>query len=186
MRIILLFTFLLSCFPIDTKETSVESSFDPDKVSLTAMEADLARKINAYRSKQGLNKVPVSKSMTYVSQQHVKEMQYKLKKLTHSWVGCNYDGPKPKAYECMWSKPEELTGYAGKGYECAYYYSGDMSADIALKAWAESRSHREVITNKGIWKNMDWNAMGVAIHGNYAAVWFGTETDKHGSPGVRK
>ena len=35
----------------------------------------------------------------------------------------------------------------------------------------------EVILNQGIWKNLNWNAIGVGILNGYAVIWFGEEFD---------
>ena len=38
---------------------------------------------------------------------------------------------------------------------------------------------QHVMVNKGIWKNSNWEAIGVGIYKNYAVVWFGEEEDKN-------
>jgi hypothetical protein len=34
-----------------------------------------------------------------------------------------------------------------------------------------------VIVNSGIWKDMNWKAIGIGLDGEYGVVWFGAEED---------
>ena len=82
----------------------------------------------------------------------------------------------------MWDKPRELTNYQGDGYEIAFYSSFKYNSPAAfardiLDGWKKSPGHNEVIVNKGIWKNVNWQAIGIGIYGEYANVWFGKEKD---------
>ncbi len=49
----------------------------------------------------------------------------------------------------------------------------------ALEGWKSSPGHDRMIRNVYAWKRLQWKAMGVAIYGNYAVVWFGEEDDLH-------
>lgn len=104
----------------------------------------------------------------------------------HSW---SENGPwKPVCYdasrkgpELMWSKPSELTSYAGRGYEISFWTTDTaFRAEDALAAWKSSPAHNAVISNLGIWKDSKWKAIGLAAEGNYAVVWFGEEEDFSG------
>jgi hypothetical protein len=77
----------------------------------------------------------------------------------------------------MWDKPRELTWYTGDGYEIAYWSSAGASAEEALKGWKKSNGHNTVIINGGVWRDAQWKAIGIAIQGEYAVVWFGKEED---------
>lgn len=87
----------------------------------------------------------------------------------------------------MWDKPRELTNYPANGYEIAFFTSykypspGAMAKDI-LDGWKKSHSHNEVIINKGVWKDIQWEAIGIGISENYATVWFGEVEDPLGEP----
>ena len=81
----------------------------------------------------------------------------------------------------MWNKPLELTKYPGKGYEISAWFSENITASQALDIWKNSHGHNEVITNKGIWADVEWQAIGIGIYDNYANVWFGKEYDTRGS-----
>jgi uncharacterized protein YkwD len=150
------------------------------EVKPTTEEMKLYKLINEYRKQNGLKEIPFSKSLTYVAQQHCKDLSENLGELTHAWSTCDYDASKSKTYPCMWLKPSELTSYKGYGYECAHGGNGDYlaTATSSLEGWKSSKPHNEVILNKGIWKDMNWNAIGVGILNGYACIWFGVEEDK--------
>lgn len=81
----------------------------------------------------------------------------------------------------MWLKPKELAGYEGHGYEIS---AMNTAPEVDwLSQWKRSGSHHEVLTNRGIWKQVEWKAMGVAIRKPYAVVWFGKEEDARTNSG---
>jgi uncharacterized protein YkwD len=79
----------------------------------------------------------------------------------------------------MWVKPRELTSYLGNGFEIAFITSGEASAINALNSWKKSSGHNAVIINQGIWKNSNWNAIGIGLFKGFAVVWFGQEYDSN-------
>lgn len=168
------------------------------KVCLSPAESELARLINDYRANQGLDRVPVSKSLTQVGQAHAADLyHYAPDKGTdsrglvcnmHSWSDAGNWTPvcytsDHKYAEKMWSKPHEITGgiYTGNGFEIAYWSSGQATASAALHAWKGSSAHNDVILEKGIWAPPNWQAMGIGIVENYAVVWFGEQADSQGT-----
>ncbi|MEM9051311.1 MAG: CAP domain-containing protein [Bacteroidota bacterium] len=144
------------------------------------------------REKKGLPRVELSSSLSRVAELHVIDLHenepFDKRCNPHSWSDqgtwkeCCYkeDHSNP---ECMWKKPSEITDYKGDGYEIvAFWKSGsdpnlDISPETALRLWLESPGHSNVIFNKRTFKQVEWNAVGVGIYGNYAAVWFGVEED---------
>jgi uncharacterized protein YkwD len=152
----------------------------PINSNSTTEELKLYNLINQYRKQFGLNEIPLSNSLNYVAQQHCKDLVENIGYLTHAWSTCKYDSGNSKTYSCMWLKPSELTSYKGYGYECAHGGTGNYiaTAETSLDGWKNSKSHNEVILNKGIWKGMDWKAIGVGILNGYACIWFGVEEDK--------
>jgi uncharacterized protein YkwD len=145
--------------------------------------------IMQYRKGKGLANIPLSSSLTFVAQTHVKDLQ--TSELVNSvcnlhswssngnWTSCCYTGDHAKA-SCMWNKPRELTNYQGNGYEISYVvYGASVNAEEALQCWKKSSGHNAVIINKGIWADSDWKAIGVGISKNYAVVWFGKEHDNN-------
>ncbi len=155
----------------------------------TTAEYRLYEMINAYRAELCLPPVPLSTDLCIVARTHARDLAenlpYNERCNLHSWssngpwTACCYEKDHEQA-PCMWDKPAELTGYKGKGYEIAYwndfYYENpdDIVVD-ALKAWKKSSGHLTVIINKGMWKELEWNAMGVSVYRGYVLVWFGTE-----------
>ena len=159
--------------------------------NLSDEELKLYTIINDYRNSKGLNNITISKSLTFVAQTHVRDLaNYKPDQGNcnmHSWsnmgkwTACCYTDDHRKA-KCMWDKPRELTKYDGDGYEIAMGFPDEnykANAIEALSSWKSSKGHNEVIINKGIWKDNDWNAIGIGIYKNYAVVWFGIDEDKN-------
>ena len=167
-------------------------------LSLTSFSQDLSEEeqklydlVMEYRSEKGLSEIPFSPSLTIVAQTHVKDLmendptsdECNLHSWSSNgnWTPCCYTDDHAEA-DKMWSKPSELTSYSGTGYEIAcYYWSSNpevqMTAEQALEQWKNSSGHNAVMVNKSMWKNHDWQAIGVGIYGNYAVIWFGEEED---------
>jgi len=158
--------------------------------NLNNEEAELYNIIMQYRYSKGLTKIPLSKSLTFVAQTHVKDLannnphngSFSSGCNGHSWSNkgnwtpCCYTSDHARA-KCMWSKPSELTSYKGNGYEIGHWTSGTATAEGALSGWKSSSGHNAVIINQGIWRDANWQAIGVGIYKNYTVVWFGKERD---------
>jgi hypothetical protein len=142
--------------------------------------------INKYRIENNLSEIPVSPSLNTVAETHALDLakNYVISDECnlHSWSDKGnwtpfcYTSDHSNA-QLMWDKPRELTSYEGNGYEIAVYRSDTMTVDAALELWKNSEAHLDVILNRGIWKDVKWNAIGGAINKGYAVVWFGEETD---------
>lgn len=156
---------------------------------LSTEERKLYDMIMEYRKAKGLPSIPLSKSLTFVAQTHVQDLQTNgIKNGTcnlHSWstngrwTSCCYTDDHARA-SCMWDKPRELTSYQGHGYEIAFsIYGASANAEVALNSWKESSGHNAVLINKGIWVRKNWKAIGVGISQGYAVVWFGEELDNN-------
>ena len=160
---------------------------------LSGEELKLYTMINDYRNSKGLKNIPISKSLTFVAQTHVRDLVNNKPDLgncnSHSWsnkgkwTACCYTDDHRKA-KCMWDKPRELTSYMGNGFEIAVG-SNDccsefkMTADYAIESWKNSSGHNNVIINVGKWDDNEWNAIGIGIYKGFAAVWFGEEKHKN-------
>lgn len=176
---------------VSSEETRVIDALKAMGVS--EKEAKLYYIINAYRERQGLQKLSFSKSLTTVARTHVSDsntytpenqrdsrgMQGNL----HSWS--NHGSWTPLVYTSdheyaanMWSKPRELTSYTGNGYEISSWNSDNITPEDALDLWKNSSGHNAVMTTQGNWS--DLKTMGVAIDGKYAHVWFGSAADPAG------
>ena len=162
-------------------------------VCVSSEEMKLYELIMDYRKSKGLPRIELSKSLTFVAQTHVKDLENNNptngRCNMHSWSNkgkwssCCYTSDHAKA-SCMWDKPKELTDYQGTGFEIAFggYGSYSAAAKGALDAWKKSGGHNAVIVNSGIWKRYNWQAIGIGIYGSYAVVWFGSPVDAAGKP----
>lgn len=161
---------------------------------LTDEETKLYNMINDYRKSKGLHAIPLSKSLTKVAKLHVQDLVenkpdngYGCNPHSWSdkgeWSACCYT-PDHKQSKCMWDKPRELTKYTGDGFEIAVGENAccsdfAMSADYALSSWKKSPGHNQVIVSSGMWSAgmFKWQAIGVALDGPFAVVWFGAKED---------
>lgn len=163
---------------------------------LTSTETELYKLINEYRAQKGLPKVKLSTSLCFVARTHAEDQTANFKDGNrcnmHSWSNkgkwssCCYT-PDHKKAKCMWDKPRELTNYPGDGYEISFfstykYDTPEVFAKDILNGWKKSPGHNDVIMNKSIWKDVEWNAIGIGVYGEYANVWFGKEEDSAGEP----
>ena len=158
----------------------------PQEFKLKPEERQLLDLLNDYRKQKKLEPIALSPKLMEVARLHVYDLvtnqPAKGKCNLHSWSNkgkwspCCYTGNDASA-KCMWEKPKELTGYTGSGFEIAAYAT-NMSPQVAIDGWKGSHGHNEVMINKGPWTNMNWQAVGVGISGDYAVIWFGTVADK--------
>jgi hypothetical protein len=159
---------------------------------LTKKEKELYDLVMEYRASNGLKKIPLSKSLSYVAHIHCLDQQefndnMEIRCNLHSWsnvgpwIGCCYTSDHQEA-KCMWIKGMELTNYPSNGYEISY--SGGTEAIGALSGWQRSKLHNDVILNLNIWKDYDWEAIGIGFDGGYANIWFGTSEDPEGVCGI--
>jgi len=168
------------------------------EVKISKEEIKLYNMINSYRKSKRLQPIPLSKSLTYVAQQHCKDLTVNKPDLkkgcnAHSWsenakwTSCCYTIDHKEA-SCMWDKPKEMTNYEAYGFEIAcgssepIYKDFVMTANYALESWKTSYHHNNVIVNKDVWKEFEWKAIGIGIYEGFASVWVGTSVDKEGKP----
>lgn len=181
---------LISFFSPFAKVAEPSSSTTVEEVCLSPEEKKLYDIINAYRKTKKLKAVPISSSLTQVAKLHAIDLMENYKKNDkcnpHSWSNkgnwssCCYTNDHKQA-ACMWDKPKEIAGYESPGYEIVYWHSAAAQADGALKGWQQSKSHNPIVINDGMWNQVEWNAIGVAIYEQYAVVWFGEMVDPKGA-----
>lgn len=179
---------LMTVFVLWNVRVSDAYGISPQLTAPSQAEWQLFQLLNQYRQNQGLPTIGLSKSLTQVAKVHALDLNVARPSGScnmHSWSAkgswspCCYTPDHAKA-QCMWNKPRELTRYPGNGYENAYWSSGMITPAAALDGWKHSSAHNAVILNQGIWRNMKWQSMGVALHENYAVLWFGAEKDPDG------
>lgn len=167
--------------------------------------AALARLVNDYRARNGLPPVPLSPLLTRVAQAHLQEMEAQprgglavfeqtdpqtgLECGPHSWpkggkwmpVCYTGDGRQTLA---MYAKPREITGgaYDADGVEAAAWDTHAITPAVAIDTLQNSRSESEVVLERHNWRDAHWQAMGVAIGGHFAYIWFGKAPDPAAAP----
>lgn len=171
-------------FSFDRKTTTSDEA-----VCLSEEEKKLYDQIMLYRKSKHLKPIPFSAKLTKVAQTHVRDLEANFDYDTrgecnpHSWsdkgkwTSCCYTSDHAQA-ACMWSKPREISGYEGEGYEIAYYSSEKASAIEGLDGWKKSAGHNPLLINSGTWSKLEWKSIGVGIYGKYGVVWFGQGEDK--------
>jgi uncharacterized protein YkwD len=151
-----------------------------------ARQVALGNALNAYRQRRGLPALPLSRSLSYVAQVHVLDLDRSRDVRpahcnAHSWSSagpwspCCYTKDHAQA-RCMWSKPRELTGFPGNGYEIAMTGNISGGPDRLVERWTESAAHHAVMINQGSW-TAPWASMGVGVGEVHAAIWFAREVD---------
>lgn len=160
-----------------------------EEVCLNTEEQRLYEVIMDYRKKKRLKSIPYSVKLTQVAQAHARDLvdnyDFSQRDLcnphswsdTGKWSSCCYTNDHKQA-SCMWSKPREIAGYEGDGYEIAYYYSAGATASTALSGWQKSKGHNPLLINTGMWRDIQWKAIGIGIYKEYAVVWFGRIANK--------
>lgn len=155
---------------------------------LSKEEMKLYEMIMNYRKSANLPSIPLSQGLTKVAKAHTQDLMdnytFSLDNTCnpHSWsekgpwTSCCYTADHKQA-QCMWSKPKEISGYEGSGFEIAYYTTGEASAEEALDGWKVSPGHNPLLVNTGVWATVKWKAIGISLHKNYGAVWFGEVSD---------
>lgn len=179
------FLVIVMLFSFSEEKESISSS---DSVCASSEEKKLYDLIMSYRKSKKLPMIPFSVKLTQVAQAHVRDLadnfDYDNKRgcNPHSWskngtwTSCCYT-PDHKQKECMWNKPNEIAGYAGSGYEIAYYSSAGANAEEGLEGWKKSPGHNPLLINSGIWSKSTWKALGIGIYKEYGVVWFGETED---------
>ena len=195
LRILLvILVFMISAADVFSQTPKNEHQLP--QICLSPAEMELYTLINEYRSRKGLPEIKLSASLCYVAQTHAKDQDANFKQGAscnmHSWsdkgnwIACCYT-PDHKKASCMWSKPRELTGYTGDGFEISFwstykYPNALAQAKDILDGWKKSPGHNDVIINKKEWKDVSWQAIGIGIYGEYANVWFGIGEDTANMP----
>ncbi|MFN0141398.1 MAG: CAP domain-containing protein, partial [Pyrinomonadaceae bacterium] len=138
--------------------------------------------VNKYRIANGRGAIRYSAPLSKVANRRMLDLKQNLKILTHSWSNCKYDIKEEKTWYCVTEAPKRLnSGYGGQGYETLYRTTMGKALPVsALDAWKKSTLHNSIILNMGTFKDLDWEEMGVAIDGQFAALWFGYKGDATG------
>lgn len=183
MQIKLLFIclafFVLFCSPIsaqincESEKIFTEKNCIGDEISPT--ERELYKIVNEYRVQNNLPQIPISEALSVLANRHLLDISLNIKSFTHGWSNCPYNINDNDTWDCVFEAPKRLkVGYNDKGYENLYRNNGgNATPALALAAWKKSPMHNGLILNLENWKNIKFDAFGVAINGNLVALWFG-------------
>lgn len=144
----------------------------------------LVQLVNKYRAANGMPAVTINPALSLVANRRMLDLTQNMKVLTHSWSNCAYDINNENTFPCISDAPERLnSGYTGPAYETLYRTAkGDAKPDAALEAWKKSTLHKSILLNLGMFKDLAWTDVGVAIDGQYASLWFGYPAKKMNFP----
>lgn len=182
---ILIFILILTIIVNTTTPIFQHSAEKPTDIPPNDME--LMNLLNKYRVSKGLPEVPVNNDAWKVASTHNFDLAnnntgwsgsgqsgcsaHSWSNQPGKWTGCCYNLSSPNG-QCMWVKPNEITGNKLKGYEIGSSGQRNMSPQSALNMWLGSAPHKAVIENTGIWSNMKWAGVGCSLENNQQGCWF--------------
>lgn len=190
----IILSLLLFISVLPTRASGFAAKFsDNDTLSIspTADESLLITMVNEMRRQNFLQPIPYSAELCKVARVHIADLiKYKPQDRgcsLHSWSGggkwtacCNTK--EIFGIECMKSKPREITGYKGDGYELIYWGEDKATPDEAAALWKQVDASSEMILSQGKWKGYDWKALGVGIQDGYAILWLGDSISTASNP----
>jgi len=146
--------------------------------TVTADERALFDLVSRYRAANGLPQARLSEQLSILANRRMLDLKLNQKVLTHSWSNCPYDIRDEKTWPCVMDAPKRLnTSYVGSGYETLYRTTANaVQPASALETWRKSTLHNSIILNLPPFKDYPWDEIGVAIDGQFAALWFGTKS----------
>jgi hypothetical protein len=138
-------------------------------------ERELLALINAYRASKGVPEIRLSDQLSRVAHRHLIDLEFNIGSLTHSWSDCRYDIGDRKTWGCLFEAPKRVAGYQGTGYENLFRnFGAPATPSMALEAWKKSPPHNALILNLAPFAGIGFDGLGIAILGDWAAVWFGS------------
>ncbi|MFA8451606.1 MAG: SPOR domain-containing protein [Bacteroidales bacterium] len=178
------FTFLLSLFllpRITFAQVSIPADF---KISERSKE--IIDQINKYRKENNLPEIKISTSLCWVAYLHNEDLIHNQCDTADctlsSWSdidlwqgGCI--NQKNRNIKISRNKPKEICNYPSQGFELTFWQNTHPDTESVIKDWTSDNISRNIIINKGIWRNHEWNAIGASAIGNYVLVWFGSSID---------
>jgi hypothetical protein len=164
------------------------SGNDTVKTGITEDETILFNMINDMRRQNKLTSIPLSLNLCKVAQTHIADLiKWKPQEKgcsLHSWSGsgkwtscCNTK--EVFGIQCMKSKPREITGYLGDGYELIYWGEDNATPAEAADLWKQVGASSDMILSQAKWSGYQWQAIGVGIKSGYAVLWLGDAEDKN-------
>lgn len=166
--------------------TMAQTDTIPDDFCISSEEYQLYQLINDYRKAFTLPEVALSKSLCYVAITHARDLSANYNADTvctmlswsdkGKWTPICFPSEQSRKNNVR-MKAKEIIGYPSEAYELTYWSNIKNTPRQILNFWRENKPSNEILLNKGAWKTVTWNAMGVSIENGYALVWFGIAVD---------
>jgi len=166
---------------------SVLTGNDSTAKEVSQDELILFNMINDMRVQGKMQPIPLSQNLCKVAHCHIDDLIVSKPQdngcSLHSWSSsgnwtpcCN--SKDPAGVQCMKSKPREITGYQGNGFELIYWGEDKATPSDAAALWQQVEASADMILCRGKWKVYQWKALGVGIKDGYAILWLGDKADK--------
>lgn len=159
----------------------------PVRYYIERNEIQLSEAINKFRVKKGLGELQLSPSLSYVAKTHLNDIRLHSKDQhgcnlnswsdKGKWTSCCFNS-KQKDLELMTTKPEEITGFRGKGYEIVIMAKKGVSTKNLADLWLAATTTEEFLLNAGQGSNRNWQSMGVSIYHGFASIWLSEMPDR--------
>ena len=174
--------FVLVFPAIAAENQGITNGNDTIRSRMTQDETVLFNMINDMRIQNKLPAIPFSSDLCKVANTHIADLiKYKPQDKgcsLHSWSGsgkwtscCNTK--EVFGIQCMKSKPREITGYKGDGFELIYWGEDKATPEEAAALWKQVDASSDMILSRAKWSGYQWKALGVGMKDGYAILWLG-------------
>ncbi|MFZ4549137.1 MAG: hypothetical protein ACOYN4_16940 [Bacteroidales bacterium] len=187
LLLVFLFIFIAVIQAIAQESGVLKTSNDTVSNPVSQDEAILYNMINDMRQQNKMPTIPLSEALCMVAHVHLtdliankpQEKGCSIQGWSKSvkWTAC-CNTKDAAGIKCMTSKPKEITGYPGNGYELAFWGEEKATPADAAAMWKQANASADMILSRGRWKGFQWKAIGVGIKDGYAVLWLGDKTDK--------
>ncbi len=179
---------MVTAFPAISREIEfLASNTDSVKNVISEDESILFNMINDMRRQGKMPLIPLSPDLCKVAHVHIADLIASRPQdngcSLHSWsasgkwTACCHS-KDPSGIQCMKSKPKEIVGYPGNGYELIYWGDENATPSDAAAMWQQVDASADMILCRGKWKDYKWKALGVGLKNGYAVLWLGDKADK--------
>jgi len=186
--LLLCLLLMVIAFPVLSRESEfLASDTDSVKKVMSEDETILFNMINDMRRQGKMPLIPLSPDLCKVAHVHIADLIASRPQdngcSLHSWsasgkwTACCHS-KDPAGIKCMKSKPKEIVGYPGDGYELIYWGDENATPFDAAAMWHQVDASADMILCRGKWKDYKWKALGVGLKNGYAILWLGDKADK--------
>ena len=187
LKLLLLFSaYMIMSAPLAFAQRKTAKTI-PSTYFIERNEIQLSEAINKFRVKKGLGELQLSPSLSYVAKTHLNDIRLHSKDQhgcnlnswsnKGKWTACCFNS-KQKDLELMTTKPEEITGFRGKGYEIVIMAKKGASSKNLTDLWLDATMTEEFLLNAGQGSSRNWQSMGVSIYHGFASIWLSEMPDR--------